>query len=307
MTIFRNVENFAESELASGITSGATSLDVQAGHGSLFPEPPFLCVLDESNGAKLEVVLVTAKSTDTFTVTRAQEGSTAQAFSTGAKVELRWTKGQIEIIHDHILGKLNQWGQVPLDNWRDAVTGTGATSFLTRRKRIETGATAFSTARSAIDNEGHWSQGLNRSIINWNKYIVFSVPVSLLSVTTNGQVWLYWGSEYDDTVGDPDSSGIGFRIDDQALKGITHNGTSLDAVDLSTTIATFTTYVLTTVSDGSGNVEWFVNDSSVGTSTGGPTGGSDFGHDSIRFLAANNADSSLVRAQIADLKYYVEK
>ncbi len=85
---FLNKKNNAKSTLASGITSGATSLSVQSGDGAKFPAAPFQVTLYSSDSANGEIVKVTAKTTDTFTITRAQEGTTAQAWNANDKVEL---------------------------------------------------------------------------------------------------------------------------------------------------------------------------------------------------------------------------
>lgn len=85
---FLNKKNNAKSTLAAGITNVATSLSVQTGDGAKFPAAPFHATLYASDPATGEIVKVTAKTTDTFTITRAQEGTTAQAFNAGDKVEL---------------------------------------------------------------------------------------------------------------------------------------------------------------------------------------------------------------------------
>ena len=86
--------NNATSTLASGISDTALSLTVASGHGARFPNPTggdyFLATLEKSNGTR-EIVKVTARATDTLTIERAQEGTTAAAFSTGDTVELRGT------------------------------------------------------------------------------------------------------------------------------------------------------------------------------------------------------------------------
>jgi len=96
--------NFAESTLASAITSGATSLSVASGDGAKFPSPGsgqiFWAVLEE--GTTREVVKVTARSTDTFTVVRGQQGTTASAFGAGAKVRLAVLK-TIEDVARHVV------------------------------------------------------------------------------------------------------------------------------------------------------------------------------------------------------------
>ena len=84
--------NNATSTLASGIASGDVSLTVSTGQGALFPTlgggDYFYCTLSNVTNT-IEIVKVTARSTDTFTIVRAQDNTTASAFVTGDKVELR--------------------------------------------------------------------------------------------------------------------------------------------------------------------------------------------------------------------------
>lgn len=84
--------NNAVTTLASGITNVATSLTVAGGAGVLFPVlgggDYFYCTLTNAGGT-IEIVKVTARATDTFTITRAQDNTTAVAWSTGDKCELR--------------------------------------------------------------------------------------------------------------------------------------------------------------------------------------------------------------------------
>jgi hypothetical protein len=79
------VSDVATTLLASGISSGATSLTVTAGAGALFPQPntstgtKFLATLvSASNVNTKEVVTCTARSTDTMTIT-----PTTQAWNAG--------------------------------------------------------------------------------------------------------------------------------------------------------------------------------------------------------------------------------
>jgi hypothetical protein len=91
--------NNAATNLASSITSGATSLTVVTGTGSLFPNPGasdyFLITLIGISGSPIEIVKCTARSGDTFTIVRAQEGTTASAFTGGDQVQLRITAGEM--------------------------------------------------------------------------------------------------------------------------------------------------------------------------------------------------------------------
>jgi hypothetical protein len=85
--------NNASTTLASSILVGATSLTVAAATGSLFPtlagSQYFYCTLTNTAGTLVEIVKVTARSTDTFTIVRAQDNTTASAWAAGDKVELR--------------------------------------------------------------------------------------------------------------------------------------------------------------------------------------------------------------------------
>ena len=85
-------KNFAYSTVAtapSPATSG-TSLVVASGEGTRFPTPPFNATIWPSTGvatpANAEVVRVTNISTDTLTITRAQEGSTARTVVVGDRI-----------------------------------------------------------------------------------------------------------------------------------------------------------------------------------------------------------------------------
>lgn len=92
-------KDYAKSTLASGITSGATTLTVQTGDGAKFPAPTspdfFEAVLENAAGTVIEEVKVTAISTDTFTIVRGINSTTAAAWSTGDKVELRITSASL--------------------------------------------------------------------------------------------------------------------------------------------------------------------------------------------------------------------
>ena len=84
--------NNASTTLASSILSTDLTLTVVAGAGATFPSPTgaqyFYVTLVETGGA-LEIVKVTSRSTDTFTIVRAQDGTTALGFTAGALIELR--------------------------------------------------------------------------------------------------------------------------------------------------------------------------------------------------------------------------
>lgn len=93
--------NNASTNLAASITSGQTSLTVTAGTGALFPtisgSDYFLVTLIGISGTPIEIVKVTARSTDTFTIVRGQEGTTPSAFNGGDQVQLRITAGIMQL------------------------------------------------------------------------------------------------------------------------------------------------------------------------------------------------------------------
>ena len=84
--------NNATSTLATGISNSATNLAVASGQGALFPtlggSDYFYCTLANTSGS-IEIVKVTARSTDTFTITRGQDSTSASSWLAGDKVELR--------------------------------------------------------------------------------------------------------------------------------------------------------------------------------------------------------------------------
>ena len=95
--------NNAYSTLASGITNSATSITLTTGEGARFPTLTgvhyFLATLiDASNN--LEIVKCTSRSTDVLTVVRAQESTTARAYATGDRIELRITAGVLDALYD---------------------------------------------------------------------------------------------------------------------------------------------------------------------------------------------------------------
>lgn len=87
-------KNFAYSTLTNAPGTSGTTFSVQAGDGALFPTAPFNCTVwptgVQPTSANAEIVRVTSKSTDDFTVTtspsRNQEGSTNQNVASGWQI-----------------------------------------------------------------------------------------------------------------------------------------------------------------------------------------------------------------------------
>ena len=140
--------NSAFATLASGINNSATSITLTTGQGARFPSLSagdyfFATLIDTSNN--LEIIKCTARSTDVLTVVRGQESTTARAFATGDRIELRITaqgitdSSNIDLILPSQTGNSGEylttngtnssWAVLPPSNDASALTtGTLATS-----------------------------------------------------------------------------------------------------------------------------------------------------------------------------------
>ena len=90
-------KNNAETTLSSGINDSVTTVPVTS--AAVFPTPDannvFFATIDD--GTNIEVVKVTAISSNDLTVVRAQDNTSASAFSSGANIELRLTAKILEM------------------------------------------------------------------------------------------------------------------------------------------------------------------------------------------------------------------
>jgi hypothetical protein len=91
--------NNATTTLASVLSDSATSCDVASGTGALFPSPTggsyfMMTFTDTATGLINEIVKVTARTSDTMTIVRAQEGTVAVAWGIGDAAANLWTAGQ---------------------------------------------------------------------------------------------------------------------------------------------------------------------------------------------------------------------
>jgi hypothetical protein len=100
------LKNNAFSTLAASLASNATSMTVASGHGARFPilgaGDYFYATLVDTGG-NYEVVKVIARTDDTMTIVRAQEGTLAIPFVANSRVELRITAQTIADIMDGVM------------------------------------------------------------------------------------------------------------------------------------------------------------------------------------------------------------
>lgn len=90
--------NNASATLAASITSTQTSVSLTTGQGALFPTltaPDYFYVTFSDSANNLEIAKVTARTGDTLTVSRGQDGTVGRTFSAGDKCELRFTAAGI--------------------------------------------------------------------------------------------------------------------------------------------------------------------------------------------------------------------
>jgi len=113
--------NNAATTLAAGINSSVTSISVT--DGSVFPaltgSDHFYVTFDDTTNR--EIVKVTARSGNTLTVVRGQDNTTAQAFNSGDKAELRVVAALLEDITTEVTSTLSV----------DTFTGDGTTTAFT--------------------------------------------------------------------------------------------------------------------------------------------------------------------------------
>ena len=91
--------NNASGILASSITASDLEIVLENGQGSAFPEPTsnqfFLITLENEEGLR-EIARCTSRTGDALTVERGFEGTSAEAFNAGARVECRVTAGSLD-------------------------------------------------------------------------------------------------------------------------------------------------------------------------------------------------------------------
>ena len=114
--------NNASTTLASNASNSATSISVA--DGSVFPvlsgTDYFYVTLETAANTAREIVKCTARSGNTLTIVRAQDGTSASAFAGGDKVELRLTAAV-----------LNDISASAADMSLNAFTGDGSTTAFT--------------------------------------------------------------------------------------------------------------------------------------------------------------------------------
>ena len=195
------ITNNGFSTLASGINNSATTIALASGEGARFPTLTtgnyfYGTLIDTSNN--LEIVKVTARSTDSLTVVRAQDNTSARAFSTGDRFELRPVAKLFEDIQM----------EPEVDMWR-LTTNQTADGNLTNLERCDDASFSKIGTGLSFDSSG--------GIFTFPRTGVYQVLVQATGRATSGDTVSIWTQVSTDnfssnditsqtTVGDDDSN-----------------------------------------------------------------------------------------------------
>lgn len=148
--------NNAFSTLASSINSSATAISVAAGTGGRFPSLSsgntfYATLVDSSNN--LEIVKVTARSTDTLTVVRGQDNTSARSFSAGDRIELRPVAAALEALYQDAVNYSDANASVPLQAHIDDTVAAHAASAISFSATGTVSSTDVQAAIAEIDGD----------------------------------------------------------------------------------------------------------------------------------------------------------
>lgn len=145
------VSNNAYGTLAASLSDVATTLNLNSGEGARFPtlggsDYFYLTLIDTSNN--VEIVKVTARSSDTMTIVRGQDGTTARSYAVNSRAELRPCAAMFAaIISEAIAGAAVSDG----DKGDITVSGSG-TSWLLEATGVSAGS--YTNVNVTVDSKG---------------------------------------------------------------------------------------------------------------------------------------------------------
>ena len=250
MTILLFANN-AKSTLAAPLSSVSTTAVLASGTGSLFPSPTTgqgfkMTFVDNATGLLNEIVLVTARSGDTLTIVRAQEGTIAQSWLANDLAGMYFTAGSIQ-------------NNIQLDQYQngtyDFAIATGSANALaaTIPSNLSTIPTNFTfTLQAASTNTSGATLALTiGSTLLATKAIVKSNNQPLIAgdIASSGYpMWMAWSPVYDAYVLLNPATGESSALSPAQLQEQFY--TYATATGASDTIAVTILSTLTALSDG---------------------------------------------------------
>lgn len=306
-TTFLQVANNAQSTLNGSITNVATTINVASTHGARFPSPGngFYCTIWDANtyadpfsDPYMEVVKVTARSSDALTVTRAQRGTSGVAHSSGDKIalladstalsDLTTAVNNLERLVDNTKGNgifddlhmaLTTGTVTWTNDWttkRALVTcgGPGTTTISTRQTAARPGVVALGTGASS--GAGASILALPQSLLAGGGELAVEWGIYIENLSTVGEEYIIRAGFGDTTVAAAvDGAYLEYdRLTSVNWCRVTASNSSRTKNASSTAVAAGAwTKVKTVINAAGTSVEYFVDGTSIGTETTNiPTG-----------------------------------
>lgn len=308
--------NNATSTLASGINDSVTSLSVASGQGALFPtlggSDYFYCTLANTAGT-VEIVKVTARSTDTFTIVRGQDNTTAATWLSGDRVELRLVAASLNDIPK--LDEANTFTTAPTFSTALAVAsgGTGAASFTANNVLLGNGTSALQVVAPGTSGNVLTSNGTT-----WQSTAASGVSLSAANTWTATQTFNGSSSTFGTTlldtaetvnvVGSAPSSTTNLYLQSGAVQYYTSNAANNFVVNLAFSSGTTMNTALSTNQSATaalittqGSTAYYASSIQVDGTTSGvttrwiggaPTAGNASGLDVYRFAVVKTASAT---------------
>ena len=168
--------NNANATLAAGINSSATSITLTSGQGARFPtlgagDYFYATLIDTSNN--LEIVKCTARSTDVLTIVRAQETTTARAYSTGDRIEIRLTA-------QTFIDAVAEIGPTEISDKANTSTGSLVMPVGTTAQRPGTPTTGMFRMNSTT-KAPEWYDTVTSSWVNFSEGVPYAAEVLVIA------------------------------------------------------------------------------------------------------------------------------
>jgi len=152
--------NNVDTQLSAPLTDVGTSATLADGSGLNTPTGGDFELLTLIDGTTVEIVRMTARTGNTVTITRAQEGTTAVAWGTGARVFSGITAGSLDRKPENLSDQattINLLGEQGASVTNSVIIGTGATAAASTSGSVIIGRIAESVASNVVAI-GNWAE-----------------------------------------------------------------------------------------------------------------------------------------------------